>query len=812
MGRGSLKASSQGIEAAKKALLRNGLTQKALGEALGISRSTISKFFNGKTVERYVFEGICDRLHLNWEEIFQPPPEEEEQQNNSSQIDALVQEIRKKVRKNIEETCGTMRVLDMTQPIDLGSIYTQVKILEKITGRKRIDLNNLLEALNLENSEDFDRFGWSQVKEKRVEGEKAVLAHNKLMVLGKPGSGKTTFLKYLAIQCNKGEFLENCVPVFIPLKQFAETELENKPKPGLLDYISHCLGECKVTEAQTKALQLLEAGRAFVLLDGLDEVREEDSDRIIKEIREFSQQFSSSQFVITCRIAAKEYTFEQFTEVEVADFADKQIQYFSECWFKQKKLDNYAKDFTKQLKDNPQIKELATNPLLLTLLCLEFEDSRSFPADRAELYKRATETLLRKWDDKRGIKREQIYGQLSVKRKEDLLSQIAFETFKQKHYFFKRGIVENHIADYIINLPDAPTDTEKLHLDSGAVLKSIEAQHGLLVERAKGIYSFSHLTFQEYFTAQQIVSEQALPELVEHITEKSWREVFLLTAGMLQKADYLLQLMKEQVDKLLSKDEKLQEFLTWADRKSEFVERTGYKLAVVRFFYILLSLDLCLYLSLDLCLCLCVYLREDLSLDFSRYLSLYLRGDLRGDLSPELSVDPSRDLSRYLRLDLSLYFSLDLSLDLSLYLSLYLSLDLSRYLSLDLSRYLSLDLSRYLEPDISPEIQEALQKLNIQLPQEDSDIEIVEQWFRENGESWSNQLRDVMIKDRDIGQDWGFTKEQKESFLQYVDANNLLLDCLENNNNYITRRVREEIESTLYLPFKEVENQFEKTS
>ena len=57
-------------------------------------------------------------------------------------------------------------------------------------------------------------------------------------------------------------------------------------------------------------------------------------------------------------------------------------------------------------------------------------------------------------------------------------------------------------------------------------MKSIEAQHGLLVERAKGIYSFSHLTFQEYFTAQKIVNDQRLPDLVEHITEKRWREVF----------------------------------------------------------------------------------------------------------------------------------------------------------------------------------------------------------------------------------------------------------------------------------------------
>ncbi|MEO0970256.1 MAG: NACHT domain-containing protein, partial [Cyanobacteria bacterium J06639_18] len=591
MGKGSLKASAKGIELAKNALdrgifcgnqtalredlndpnkeLADDLNDETLKEQVkkenfSIARSTLSKFFNGKPVNRFYFRVICDRLNLNWEEIFEPPSEEEQQENNSSQINALVQDIRQKVHDDIEQTCGTMRVLDMTQPIDLGSIYTEVNILEKITGRRRINLNELSEALNLE---DFDRFSWIGVKEKRVEGEKAVQDHNKLMVLGKPGAGKTTFLKYLAMQCNKGEFLENCVPVFIPLKQFAET----KNQPSLHDYISHWLDDRKVTEAQIKALELLEAGRAFVLLDGLDEVREEDSDRIIKEIREFSDRFSSSQFVITCRIAAKEYTFTQFTEVEVADFKKEQIRKFTKNWFKiQNKLD-YTNDFVKQLDDNKQIEELATNPLLLTLLCLEFQDSRSFPADRAELYKRATQTLLRKWDDKRGIKREQVYKQLSVKRKEDLLSQIAFSTFNEKNYFFKRGIVENHIADYIINLPDAPAEKKKLHLDSGAVLKSIEAQHGLLVERAKGIYSFSHLTFQEYFTAQQIVSgdKEALEDLVKHITEKRWREVFLLTAGMLKKADNLLKLMKTEVDILLKKNKKLQEFLKWVYKKAE---------------------------------------------------------------------------------------------------------------------------------------------------------------------------------------------------------------------------------------------------
>jgi len=56
--------------------------------------------------------------------------------DSEENIDALVQELRQLVQPDIQERCGTMRVLDMTQPIALGDIYTSVNILEKITGRR----------------------------------------------------------------------------------------------------------------------------------------------------------------------------------------------------------------------------------------------------------------------------------------------------------------------------------------------------------------------------------------------------------------------------------------------------------------------------------------------------------------------------------------------------------------------------------------------------------------------------------------------------------------------------------------------------
>ena len=94
-----------------------------------------------------------------------------------------------------------MRVLDMSRPIELNDIYTQVNILEKIIGRRGFNLDELFQNCNLEKDE-FDRFGLNKITQERVLGLDAVNEHDKLMILGKPGVGKTTFLKYLVIQCN----------------------------------------------------------------------------------------------------------------------------------------------------------------------------------------------------------------------------------------------------------------------------------------------------------------------------------------------------------------------------------------------------------------------------------------------------------------------------------------------------------------------------------------------------------------------------------------------------------------------------------
>lgn len=667
------------------------------------------------------------------------------EQLNYEDLEVLVQEVREQTVNYVQQRCGVMRVLNMTRPIGIDSIYTDLNILERSTGRQRLEISELLQNSNLDS---FDRFGLGKVSERRIPGLQVVEQYPKLMILGSPGSGKTTFLKYLAINCVSGQFQSDRVPILVTLREFAE----RTGAPSLLDYIATQFSSCGIREPKLTAEAILAQGRGLILLDGLDEIREKDSNRTLKDISSFSSEYHRNKFIITCRIAAREYTFEQFTEVEVSDFGFHQIEDFALKWFKDS--DIQTQNFIQRLQENPPIQELATNPLLLTMLCMVFEDSAGFPSNRVALYQEGLDLLLKRWDAQRLIERDSVYKSLSTKRKEDLLSQIAFTTFERGNYFFKQEEVEREIKNYIYALPNADTDPESLQLDSKSVLKSIEAQNGLLVERARGIYSFSHMTFHEYFAARKIANnvtpELLLQGLAVHITEKRWREIFLLTAGMLYSADPLLLVMKAQIDSLLAKDAKLQKFLTWINQKSQSIKFSD-SLVDARKSYFVLA----------------------------------------------LSINSLFELNRVLPNSSKLNSELELDIDISR--CLICALKLNNTFDNTSVHFLISNLDHIYTRDFNLDLKHELQQLIEQLPHLASkNEEGFKHWWQSNGFTWTEKLRIALIEYRNIGHDWQFSSNQLGSLRAYYDATELLMNCL-NSDSYVSREVKAKIEAELLV-------------
>jgi hypothetical protein len=556
-------------------------------------------------------------------------------------------EAAERYRAKIIKLYGAMQIMGMSEPVSLENIFTDLYMLDKPSAFFRFDIERLkhlsgdpveppqgkrVNGLRLV-VKKYKRYYGRQEGAREAspspqlaafENEKALAEEkdNNLFILGKPGAGKTTFLKYIAVKA--AEQTVDKVPIFLSLREWADSGKE------LMAFINERFDICDFPDAQPFVEELLRSGEAIVLFDGLDEVNQEGGrrSRQVQAMNNFIEKFDGTQYLVTCRIAANDYSFVPFIYVEIADFTEQQIRTFVGNWFRNRQGEKdrvtygaFFRAFEKE--ENRGLRDLARTPLLLTLLCLAFNETLTFPRRRVEIYEEALDALLKKWDSSRRIKRDDVFSKLSLGHRVNLLARIAAETFENSEYFIPQSKLENLIKDYVRNVP--PHEPNEM-IDGEAILKAIEEHHGILVERAYKIYSFSHLTLQEYFTAKYIVDNSAKGTLTELIkancADTRWREVFLLTTSLLSDACQFMAMLREGVDNLIEKDDRLLEMLVWANNKSRSLQFTPW-----------LSRLYVLFLELF------YQIKSPRDLAFALAFALSLELDLVDGRAPELSMD-----------------------------------------------------------------------------------------------------------------------------------------------------------------------------
>lgn len=504
-------------------------------------------------------------------------------------VKQLIFRASRQYAQNYRDRHGILKVLGMREPVLLDAVYTTVEFLDNNTLKYFDSLEGLEQAYRDSKQRKF-RFD----EPERRAGIAVANQTQYLMVLGGPGMGKSTFLRKVGLEAVQGKqeegFQHQCLPVFIELKAFRSNEIDIKAA------ISSEFEICGFPEYERFTERMLEAGKLLILLDGLDEVPTDRRDAAITKIQDFVDRYSTNRFIASCRVAAYRHNFRRFTDVGIADFDDEQIKSFITQWFRNDPV--RSQECWEKLSSQEYVgaKELTHTPLLLTLICLLYQRSGQFPTNRATLYERAVRVLLEEWAGEKGLPHEVIYKGLDTKRKELMLSEIAYEAFRNDQLFLPKRAIASQIERILQDmLPD-----EKF-INGADVLRSIEEQHGLLVERTDNIYSFSHLTVQEFLTAQQIVQDhRKVTHLVKHhLTDDHWKEVFLLIAG-LNKADDLLLQMEEQAQTLVTRSA-VKNLLQWADQMtadSEGAYNPAAKRSVVVYAALAFghTLDLALYL------------------------------------------------------------------------------------------------------------------------------------------------------------------------------------------------------------------------
>ncbi len=432
--------------------------------------------------------------------------------------------------------------INHNQAVTLDQVFISLNVTQK-------DHTRLKEKLDLHREEN----------ENQLPALEAIKDLPQAVLLGDPGSGKSSFVKHLlsalaAHQLDQAAPLPiagtgNLLPVLVILRDLAPA-LANADLPTKQADRQRKLAELVVQQAQerVKVWEIPEfvAGiknafldeEVFLVLDGLDEVPYSLRGLVREAVGAVMRQYHLPRTLVTCRI--RSYTgdtvFDEVPTFTLAKLSAEQITGFINNWYeaqctlgrvKPHVQEARSQDLVSVATEDPLL-SLAQNPMLLTTMTIIHQQQARLPDERVRLYKLAVDLLLRRWQEENAGLPVNLKAFLSSEEKvRPALERLAFEAHKVDAGDEAADLLHADILQLL-------SDPLYLGRESAAseFLHYVDLRSGLLIGRGgtPERYSFPHRTFQEYLAGCYVVGARgAGPRLHELAMQGDfWSEAVLL--------------------------------------------------------------------------------------------------------------------------------------------------------------------------------------------------------------------------------------------------------------------------------------------